>query len=236
MKLLTTSLLVLFLTNATLAQHLGFGAKGGLLVGTQKNKRALISYHADVFFESMGKWQGEALKRRIGYVIQAGYHRRGASYNNGLFGSNNNFVVSDLFHNIVVSALLKGSFEVGKFAPYYAAGLRLEITPDSSFSQVVNPRDAQGVTPVNFGLWLGGGIEWEPPNSPLGIFLELNISPDLTPQIFFPKGTQVQYPDYFNPGSTRVEQFQEDYRILNLSIELSLGFKFLLKKQAKPIE
>ena len=104
MKLLTTSILVLFLTNATLAQHLGFGAKGGLLVGTQKNKRALISYHADVFFESMGKWQGEALKRRIGYVIQAGYHRRGASYNNGLFGSNNNFsIILNILLTIIIS-------------------------------------------------------------------------------------------------------------------------------------
>lgn len=235
MRLMITSFLVLFLIGTTLrAQHLGFGAKGGLLVGTQKNKRALISYHADVFFESMGKWQGDELKRRIGYVIQLGYHRRGASYNNGLFGSTNNIIISDIFHNISLAALLKGSFQVGKFVPYYGAGLRLEITPDSSFAEVINPRDAQGVTPVNFGLWLGGGIEWEPPKTPFGIFIELNISPDITPQIFFPKGTQVQYPDYFNPGATRTEQFQEDYRILNLSIELTFGIKFMLKKQENP--
>ena len=67
------------------AQQMGFGVKGGLLVGTQQSKRALISYHGDLVFEAMGKWQGENTPRRLGFVAQLGYHRRGASYNSGFF-------------------------------------------------------------------------------------------------------------------------------------------------------
>jgi hypothetical protein len=234
MKKVTNIILLLTFSLSSYAQHMAFGAKGGLLVGTQKAKRALLSYHADIFYEGMGKWQGDEVRRRVGCVIQLGYHRRGASYNSGFFGSNPNFIASDLFHNISLSTLLKGHFEVGKFLPYFAAGVRLDITPGEEFHEVINPRDAQGVTPVNFGLWLGGGIEWEPSNVPFGMFIEINISPDLTPQIFFQKGTQVQYPDFYNPGNTRIEQFAQDYKIINLCIEVTFGIKFIMRKNAEP--
>lgn len=145
------------------AQQMGFG----LLVGTQQSKRALMSYHADLVFESMGKWQGENTPRRLGFVAQIGYHRRGASYNSGFFGTNT-FVVSDIFHNISLAALLKGNFRVSESVlPYYAAGIRLDATVASD---VVNTLDAQGVTPFNFGFWLGAGIDWEPPNCLLACF------------------------------------------------------------------
>jgi len=225
--------LLFFLAFNTKAQHIAFGAKGGLLVGTQQNKRALLSYHTDLFLEGMGKWQGENTQRRIGYVLQLGYHRRGASYNSGIFGSAGTYTASDIFHNFSLAFLLKGNFKFGNFLPYYAAGVRLDVTPGTAFSEVVNPRDAQGVTPVNFGFWLGGGIEWEAPKLPFGIFLEVNVSPDVTPQIFFPKGTQVVYPDYYRPGATRTESFGEDYKIINVCIEVTLGIKFLIRKKAE---
>ncbi|MCH2021443.1 MAG: hypothetical protein MK207_03085 [Saprospiraceae bacterium] len=221
-------------------QHHAIGAKGGLLIGTQKNKRALFSYHTDIFFEGMGKWQGENLQRRIGYLIQFGYHRRGASYNSGMFNINNstNYIASDIFHNFSLALLLKGNFKLGVFLPYYGAGIRLDITPPNNgtiqFAEVINPLDAQGVQGATLGLWLGGGIEWEPPKSPFGMFLELNISPDLTPQIFFAAGTQVAYPNFQNPNNIQIQQMTQDYRIINLSIEVSFGFKFLFRKNKNP--
>ena len=215
------------------AQHIAFGAKGGLLVGvgTQQGKRALLSYHGDLFFETMGKWQGDNVARRLGMVIQLGYHRRGTSYNTGYF-NNVNFIASDLFHNISLATLLKGNFKLGNFLPYYGVGVRLDITPSS---QVINTLDAQGVTPVNFGFWLGGGIEWEPPKLPFGLFLELSINPDITPQIFFPKGTQVQYIQPFSTATT-TRSFTEDYKIINISLEVTLGIKFLIRKKQEPTE
>lgn len=213
------------------AQHLGFGAKGGLLVGTQRGKRALLSYQSSVFFESMGKWQGENTRRRIGFVAQLGYHRRGASYNSGVFNSST-ITVSDLFHNISLAALIKGNFQLNSILPYYAAGVRLDATAQSD---VVNNLDAQGVTAVNFGFWLGAGLEWEPVKLPFGLFLEVNLSPDLTPQIFFPKGTQVQYIDPFTSKSS-LRTFSEDYKIINVSIEVSFGVKFIARKSKETPE
>jgi len=214
----------------TQAQQMGFGVKGGLLVGTQQSKRALMSYHADFVFESMGKWQGENTPRRLGFVAQLGYHRRGASYNSGFFGTNT-FVVNDLFHNISLATLLKGNFKVSKSVlPYYAAGIRLDVTVAN---EVVNNLDAQGVTPLNFGFWLGAGIDWEPPKLPFGLFFELNVSPDVTPQVFFMRGTKVQYVDPFR-STTSVRTFSEDYRIINLSIEVTFGVKFIVRKEIEP--
>lgn len=212
------------------AQQMGFGVKGGLLVGTQQSKRALLSYHGDLVFETMGKWQGENTPRRLGFVAQLGYHRRGASYNSGFFGTNH-YVVSDIFHNISLAALLKGNFKISEsFLPYYAVGVRVDATVAN---EVVNSLDAQGVTPLNFGFWLGGGIDWEPPKLPFGLFFEINVSPDVTPQIFFRKGTQVQYVDPFRT-TTSLRTFSEDYKIINLSIELTFGVKFIIRKEIEP--
>lgn len=231
-KLLSILILIISFANLTEAQHLGFGAKGGLLVGTQKGKRALVSYHADLFFETMGKWQGENLQRRLGFVAQVGYHRRGASYSSGIFGSNPTYIANDLFHNISVAALLKGNFKFNEILPYYAAGVRLDITAKS---EVVNGLDAQGVRPVNFGFWLGAGVEWEPIKLPFGMFIEINVSPDVTPQVFFPKGTVVYYRDYYSNQEVP-RAFNEDYKIINISIELTLGIKFLARKNTELVD
>jgi len=225
-----TITLFFFSCSLATAQHMGFGVKGGLLVGTQQNKRALMSYHTDVFFESMGEWQGENTPRRLGFVAQLGYHKRGASYNSGFFGTNR-YAVNDIFHNISLTALLKGNFKINEsFFPYYAAGVRLDATVAN---QVINNLDAQGVTPINFGFWLGAGIDWEPPILPFGLFFEINISPDVTPQVFFMRGTQVQYVDPFR-GTTSARAFTEDYRIINLSIEVTVGVKFILRNEIEP--
>ncbi|MFK7796077.1 MAG: hypothetical protein AB8E82_01400 [Aureispira sp.] len=205
------------------AQQMGFGAKGGLLVGTQQGKRALLSYHGDLVFEKLGAWQGDGRPRRLGFVASLGYHRRGASYNAGSFNNPNRTVISDVFHNISLAALFKGGYQFNNFAPYYAGGLRLEYT---MASQMVNPFDAQGVTPFNVGLWLGGGIDWEPPKLPFGLFIEISIQPDITPQIFFQRGTIIEYRDPFNNNIT-YQTLNEDRRVLNLCLELTFGIKFI---------
>jgi len=82
----------------------------------------------------------------------------------------------------------------------------------------------------------GGGIEWEAPKLPFGIFFEINVSPDLTPQIFFPKGTQVVYPVYNRPNTTTTRTFTEDYKIINVCIEVTLGIKFLMRKAPEVTE
>lgn len=209
------------ISTSSSAQEWSLGAKGGLLIGTHSSKRPLFSYQSSVFYEHMGKWQAEGT-RRLGFVAQLGYHRRGASYNAGTFNNANFAILNDLFQNISIAALIKGSYRARNFIPYYAGGIRMDVTVAS---HVVNPFEGQGVTPFNAGFWLGGGIEFNPPQLPVGFFLELSLSPDVTPQIFFAKGTQVQYFDPFRrTSSTRV--MNEDYRVFNISLELSFGIKF----------
>ena len=220
---------ILFFAAPTFGQHLGFGIKGGLLVGTQSSKRPLIAYHGDLFFESVGDWQGEIFLRRLGYQIQLGYHQRGASYFSGTFNNPNSIVASDVFHNLSLAAMIKGGFKLQhNFHPYYLAGVRLDGTLASA---VINPRDQQGVTPLNFGFVLGGGIEWEPMKLPFGLFLEVSVHPDVTPQIFFAKGSIVEYRDPFN-GQAIYTQFSEDYRVVNTCFEVSFGIKFRKSKQS----
>ena len=84
--------------------------------------------------------------------------------------------------------------------------------------------------PLTLVFGLGGGIDWEPPKLPFGLFFEINVSPDVTPQVFFMRGTQVQYVDPFR-STTSVRTFGEDYRIINLSIEVTFGVKFIVRKE-----
>ncbi len=212
------------------AQQMGFGAKGGLLVGTQQGKRPLLSYHGDVFFERLGAWQGdqEGGGRRLGFVTSLGYHRRGASYNAGTFNTPNQTVISDVYHNLSLALLFKGGYRVKNFAPYYAGGIRLDYT---MASDVVNPFDAQGVRPFNVGLWLGGGLDWEPANMPFGFFIEISVQPDITPQVFFQQGTLIQYTDPFS-GQTTTRTIAEDQRITNLCLEATIGIKFIQRSQS----
>lgn len=219
--------LALFLGQQANAQQLGFGAKGGLLVGSQQGKRALLSYHGDLFFETLGAWQGEGVPRRLGFKASLGYHRRGASYNTGSFNNPNRVIISDIFNNLSLAALFKGGYKIKNFAPYYAAGLRVDYTISA---QMVNPFDAQGVRPINLGLWLGGGLEWEPPTLPFGFFIEVSMHPDLTPQIFFRQGTIIEYRDPFT-NQPRYQTINEDRRITNLSLELTFGIKFIQRRE-----
>lgn len=219
--------LVLFLGQQVEAQQMGFGAKGGLLVGTQQGKRALFSYHGDVVFESLGAWQGEGRLRRLGFVASLGYHRRGASYNAGNFNTNSTTVISDVFDNISLAALFKGGYKFNNLAPYYAGGLRVDFTVAS---QMVNPFDAQGVRPFNLGLWLGGGLDWEPIKLPFGLFIEVSVHPDLTPQIFFRQGTLIEFRDPFTNRVT-YQTISEDRRVINVSLELTFGVKFIQRSE-----
>ena len=217
-------LLALALTGslALSAQEWGFGAKGGLLIGTHANKRPLPSYQGSVFVERAGPWQAEGT-RRLGFVAQLGYHRRGASYTAGTFNSANFVAANDVFHNLSLAVLLKGGYRAKNLIPYYAGGLRVDVTVAN---EVVNPFEAQGVRPLNAGLWLGGGLEWTPPNLPFNFFIELNICPDITPQVFFLQGTQVQFVDPFRQTS-QVRTMTEDYRVTNICLEVSVGIKFV---------
>lgn len=219
---------LLTMSSYTNAQQMGFGAKGGLTIGIQRELQPMVSYHADLFFESLSKWQGDNIGKqsRIGWAAQLGYHRKGASYTNGrtFGGQQANQSIEDVFHNLSLAFLLKGNFQWGKLLPYYAAGVRGDFTLGYDLFYQNQPNFVlPQVNRVTFGFWLGGGLEWEPPKSPFGILLEINVSPDLTPQMIktqrlvFNSSTGLYTAQFINPPE----------RIINIALEVSAGFKFI---------
>lgn len=237
MKKYTLLLLIasLFSLKNTLAQQMGFGAKGGLTVGIQKSLYPLVSYHGDLFFESLSAWKdnkGTGKYSRIGVVAQLGYHRKGVSYTNGRYyaGQTSAVKVEDVFHNLSLGLLLKGSFQYGKFAPYFGVGFRGDATLDFS---LLAQQNTNAVLPqVNraiFGFWLGGGIEWESPKMPFGILLEINVSPDLTPQML--KTQRL----IFNSSTGRysAQILTPPEKTINIALEVAVGFKFIGRQGEK---
>ena len=224
MRLAISSLLLFFCTSV-IGQQISIGAKGGLTVGTQQNRRALPSYHGLLFFETSnaGKDMGNGILNSLGLFTQLGYHRKGSSL---AFISYTGILVEDVFHNLSLTVGGKSYYNMDPFTFYFGLGARLDVTAgvDLNTQYLSNQ-----VRPVNAGLWIGGGAEWTIPKFPMGLVLEVSLNPDLTPQIFVPPGTQRQYYDYST--NTWKTQAVPEERIINLTFEVSLGFKFNLSKQ-----
>ncbi len=222
---LAISSLLLFLSFSVVAQQMSFGAKGGLTVGTQQNRRALPSYHGLLFFESSnaGKDMGNGVLNSLGFFTQLGYHRKGSSL---AYVSYVGFRPDDVFHNLSLTIGGKSYYAMDPFIFYFGLGARLDVTvSDSLTTQYTSSQ----INRFNAGLWIGGGAEWTIPKFPMGLVLEVSLNPDLTPQIFVPPGTVRQYYDYST--NTWKTQAVPEERIINLTFEVSLGFKFNIPKQ-----
>lgn len=203
-----------------------FGIKGGPTVATQNwngfQRNGLISYHADIFVESMGSWKQKGeIAQRSSFQAQLGYHRKGSTFRNVfIFDQNNNKIKipSNLFHNISLGLLGKGAFKIEeKSLAYYSIGVTLNYTVDY---QLVGLDANTGVNRFTYGVLFGGGYEWNLGNSPLSFFIEANINPDIGRQVFIPAGLATQYRD--QNGNVILTQEQ---KVNNLIFELSVGLK-----------
>lgn len=215
------------------AQTFAWGIKGGLLLGQQKwegfQRDPLIKYHGDIFIESVPESNEFAL------FAQGGLHLKGSSIRNQRFFdlSGNEFnppTTEFIFRNasVVLGAKQKFDFrENGK--KYYSFGLRGDYTINTNLDDFQNRIfSAPGAFPVdafvrkfNYGVSVGGGLEF-PFNELIGMVVDLSINPDVSFQYQQPPLPNVQSP--FNPS-----QFitLPERRIVNISVELSVGFRFL---------
>lgn len=202
-----------------------FGVKGGATVATQTwngfQRNALFSYHADAFVEMPGTWkQKNGNLQRSSFLTQLGYHRKGSAFRNVFYYSNNNsrvIVPPNEFHNLSLTIIGKGNYLIQeKSLAYYGFGLRLDYTIDYQLLQ----NSTFGVNRFNYGVWIGGGYEWVLGKGPWALFLEANISPDISRQVFIPGGLPSQYTDASGNPLRTTEQ-----KVYNLIFELSLGFK-----------
>lgn len=204
-----------------------FGLKGGPTVATQTwngfQRNALFAYHGDVFVEVLGSWKEKGnIKQRSSFQAQLGYHQKGSTFRNVFYYDINNNRVripSNQFHNLSLGLLGKGAFQFNEMSlAYYGIGLTVEYTLSY---QLVGLGTETGVNRFTYGIWFGGGYEFNLGNSPWALFIEANINPDIGRQVFIPAGLPTQYSD---PVSGQRILTQEQ-KVNNLVFELSIGVK-----------
>lgn len=231
-------ILCLFLTPSVFyAQSYVWGVKGGLSVGSQRwgdggtyDNSLLFQYHGAAFIENAPENSTSVL------FAQAGYHVRGSAYRYrkstgvAIDGSTVNvpaFTQQFKFNNLALIVGAKRRGVLGTENAFYSIGLRGEYTINTNlesanalFSFYSQPQK-EFVRKINYGLSVAGGYEF-PLSDFIGTFIEVSIHPDISRQYFRP-------PFVGWDPIQRVNVNVPEQSIRNLSIEISLGFKFLRK-------
>ncbi len=216
-----------------------FGIRGGLTIGSQNwsgfEMQPLLTYHGDVFLETLPE------EGKFSLWASLGYHVRGSRIQrrNAFDLSGNQFRVpaeTFQFQNISLAVGGKQIFSYTKIADiYYTIGLRLEYTIDTNLDQYNDLTDISTairlyypfesndfIRRLNYGVLVGGGMDI-PLSDKVGVTLQLSASPDFSLQYDQPPIENVIDP--FQAGNTTLPQ----RRIRNFSLELSAGFRFLRK-------
>ena len=218
-----------------------FGIKAGPLVGFQSwnnsESELLFRYHAVAYIESYSASGAASL------FAQAGYHVRGGALRvrGGSFQAINSARIIDIptrtspyeFRNLALSIGAKQRFlNNDQSSFYYLLGVRGEYTLNTNLADyhpendplfefnLIHPLPGSNVRKWNYGIIAGGGYEFMF-SELVGGLVELSISPDLSQQYFQNAFT---YTSNINGQSQRTIG---ERRIRNISIELSVGFRFL---------
>lgn len=220
-RILLLALIVLGVPALSQAQSV-FGLKGGLLLGSQKWNHAkrdpIISYSGYMWWDFQSSTSSNLM-------FQMGYRRPGSAIRTrNAYVAHSGGVVTEIpsmtrefaFHN--VSFMFGGKsryFEGPRFTSYYLIGGRLDIN-------VAHKNEFYGdfqdfVQWFTYGINVGTGIEIPIGNSDLVV--ELQLAPDLAPQIHVPAGM------YYNPYTYQTTPMPEQ-RIHNFAGELMLGWRF----------
>ena len=212
----------------SIGQGFYWGPKAGFTIGMQNwnntERSPLLSYHGNVFIESIDIDYKGAL------YAQIGYHTRGSSIN--VFGLNG-FRLSDgyKFRNISLQLGAKKRLITEKLStPYYFFALRLEYLISDNL-QSFQDRFGQSVSSlfypipgfakkIVYGLSVGGGIEFLG-SAYVQPAVEFTISPDVSFQYQSP-----EIPNVISPYDGRTITIPER-SIRNVTFEVSLMVRFL---------
>lgn len=202
-----------------------FGPKGGLTLGTQKwdgyDRNPMLNFHGALFTESLDPdFTGSV-------YAQIGWHTRGSSVRAVSFNGFN-FSNGFQFNNVSIGMGLKKRYDrIDALIPFYFVGIRVEYTFDTnldtySLAQTLfYPVDFY-VNKWNYGLSFGGGFEKEVSEFFIP-YIEFGIHPDISFQYRQPPLDNIT-----NPYTGQLTNLGER-RIRNLTLEITLGFKFLRK-------
>jgi len=235
MKKIFVLALLMSISGLASAQGYYFGVKGGPSIGIQNwnnfEQDPLFKYHGDIFVES---YTDAAL------VVfgQLGYHVKGSAFRNRIYinpvgGFSRAPAREFLFNNIVLVLGAKQKFDWGDEKKYYySVGIRTDYTLSTNLSKyaVYNsiypgyyPFDNKNyIRSFLYGISFGGGAEFEISDY-FGISVDLTVNPDISYQYIQPAFPNVRDP-YTGQNITIRER-----KIRNVTIELSVGFRFLRK-------
>ena len=216
------------------AQTFAWGVKGGLLVGLQKweslQQDPLLKYQGDLFIESVPEDNSVVL------FASGGLHLKGSAIRNQRFLNGNGQIFNPpttefIFRNLSVVLGAKQKSDLGATArKYYSFGIRADYTLNTNLEDIQNsgirtiayPVDAF-VRKFNYGVSVGGGLEF-PFTELIGAVVDLTINPDVSFQYRQPALGNVTSPN--DPSQTITVS---ERKIVNVSVELSVGFRFLRK-------
>ncbi len=215
--------------NSIKAQGFYFGPKGGLTLAFQNwdgyDRNALFTYHGDFLIESLDE------EKRGALFASLGYHVRGSAVRS--FSGVNGFVVTRGFRfnnlSLMLGAKRKMNFNES-FYSYFHLGVRVEYTLSTNFGNLEESNPVlfafypipELVNKINYGISGGAGMEF--PISEFVIpFIEFTVSPDLSFQYNQESIALNTNPAPGIPSNIPARQ------IRNVSLELSVGFKFLRK-------
>lgn len=236
MKPLRIIFILVFTPSVFFAQGFVWGIKGGSSIGSQRwgnggsyDNSLLFKYHGAAFIENVSESNTSVL------FAQAGYHARGSAFRYRKTSAVINGSTVDIpattqefiFNNVGLIVGAKRRGVMGSDKAFYTIGLRGEYTvktnlqgydPNSFYTY--NPEKAF-VRKLNYGLTVSGGYEF-PFSDLIGGFIEIGVHPDISRQYYSP--SRIVYDPYSRQNITLPEQ-----SIRNLTIEISLGLKFLRK-------
>ena len=204
-----------------------YGIKGGLTVGLQKwdafERDPLFQFHGAVSIESIEE------ERKSALFGELGYHVKGSALRSRPFvdiNGNTYRPETQEFQFRNLSFILGARQILGdEGAPsrvYYRFGIRADYTLSTNLDQFDTslnlsfPRD-EFVNKFNYGLTIGGGIEFQISDLVGGI-VELNVSPDISKQYDQPPINNIPSP-YVQGQTINLRQ----RKITNTVVELSLG-------------
>ena len=215
----------------------GYTLKAGGVLATQRwdnfERDPLIGTHVDLQVESV------SFEKPASFYASLGYHQRGSAIRTPAFVFVNPSTGQEtrvrpealrfVFHNLALAAGGKQHYAVGKHRGFVSFAVRGEYNLGTDFGDVDESGLALGFRPnfpveafvrdFVYGADVGAGLEL-PLSSRLDALFELRLSPDVSAQY-------VQPPlQAFNPQTGNNEGLGER-SINNLSIELSVGLRFL---------
>ena len=216
-------------------QGFAWGVKGGLLLGMQKweslNRDPLIKYQGSLFIESLPEGN------EFSMYAQGGLHLKGSAIRNQRFVDLSGNVYDPpttefIFRNLSVVLGARQKFDFGlNGKKYYSFGIRGDYTLSTNLDEyqditLVSP----GAYPVdafvrkfNYGVSVGGGLEF-PFSELVGAVVDLTINPDVSFQYRQPPIGNIPSP--YNPSQIITVP---ERKIVNVTVELSVGFRFLRK-------